>query len=270
VHSLGGRGMKVEEVKRLNLTMKETSGPRLRVATYNVHGCVGMDRQRSETRIAAVIAELAVDVIGLQELDLGRPRSAGVDQAAIIAGELGWHRHFHSAMRSGHEQYGHAILSQFPLSVRRTGCLPGIAPFFCRETRAAIGMDVATDFGNVHVINAHLGLGRRERVLQAELLTSADWLDVSSSGSPLILLGDFNSLPGSRPHRTLSRHLRDVCGLIRPSRAYRTFPTAFPAFAVDHIFVNAALRPLSLNVHRTALARLASDHFPLVVELIVT
>lgn len=269
MHSLVERGMKVEEVKRSNLTMKETSGPRLRVATYNVHGCVGMDRQRSETRIAAVIAELAVDVIGLQEIDLGRPRSAGVDQTGIIAGELGWHQHFHAAMRSGDEHYGHAILSRFPLSVRRTASLPGIAPFFCRETRAAIGMEVATDFGEVRVINAHFGLGRRERVLQAELLTSADWLGASSGGSPLIMLGDFNCLPGSRPHRTLSRHLRDVRGLIRSASAYRTFPTAFPAFAVDHIFVNAALQPLSLNVHRTALSRLASDHFPLVVDLMV-
>src|SRR6266446_5731435 len=141
--------------------MKETPARRLRVATYNVHGCLGMDRQRSETRIAAVIAELGVDVIGLQELDFSRRRSARVDQAEIIAAELGWHRHFHAAMRSGDEHYGHAILSRYPLSVRRTACLPGIAPFFCRETRAAIGMDVATDFGRVHVINTHLGLGRR-------------------------------------------------------------------------------------------------------------
>lgn len=250
--------------------MKETSGPRLCVATYNVHGCVGMDRHLSETRIAAVIAELSVDVIGLQEIDLSRRRSAGVDQAEIIAGQLGWHRHFHAALRSGDEHYGHAILSRYPLSVRRTACLPGIAPFFCRETRAAIGMDVAMDFGSVHVINTHLGLGRRERLLQAELLTSAEWLDASLGGSPLILLGDFNSLPGSRPHRTLSRHLRDVRQLIRPARAFRTFPTSLSAFAVDHIFVNAALQPMSLRVHRTALSRVASDHFPLVAELMVT
>ena len=209
------------------------------------------------------------DVIGLQELDRRR-RSAGIDQAGVIAEQLGWHRHFHAAMRACGEHYGHAILSRYPLSVRRTACLPGVAPFFCRETRAAIGMDVAMDFGSVHVINTHLGLGRRERLLQAELLTSAEWLDASSGGSPLILLGDFNSLPGSRPHRTLSRHLRDVRRLIRPARPFRTFPTAFPAFAVDHIFVNAALQPVSLRVHRTHLSRVASDHFPLVAELIAT
>lgn len=250
--------------------MNETPAPRLRVATYNVHGCVGVDRQRSETRIAAVIAELSLDVIGLQELDLSRSRSAGVDQAGIIAGELGWHRHFHAAMQSDGGHYGHAILSRYPLSVRRTACLPGSAPFFCREPRAAIGMDVATDFGSVHVVNTHLGLGRRERLLQAELLTSAEWIENSSPDSPLILLGDFNSLPGSRSHRTLSRSLRDVRRLIRPVLSCRTFPTSFPMVAVDHIFVNAALQPVSVSVHRTPLSRVASDHFPLVAELIVT
>ncbi len=248
--------------------MKEPSGPRLRVATYNVHGCVGTDGKRSETRIAEVIADLAVDVVGLQELDLSRARSGGVDQAGLIAEQLGWHRQFQPALRHGDEHYGHAILSRYPLTMVRCADLPGEAPFFCRENRAALGLDVATDFGVVHVINTHLGLGRRERLLQAELLTSAEWLDAISGGIPLILLGDFNSLPGSRPYRALSRRLREVRQFVRPARSLSTFPTSFPAFAVDHIFVNAALQPQSVAVHRTSVSRVASDHFPLVADLL--
>ena len=122
--------------------MSETSAPKLRVATYNVHGCVGMDRQRSEARIAEVIAQLSVDIVALQELDLSRTRSAGVDQTGMIAEQLGWHSYFHPAMRRGEEHYGNAILSRYPLTFRRTAELPGTAPFFCRENRAAIGMDV--------------------------------------------------------------------------------------------------------------------------------
>ena len=86
--------------------MSEPTRRQLRVATYNVHGCVGMDGQRSEGRIAEVIASMSADVVGLQELDLGRSRSAHVDQAASIATQLGWKYHFHPAMRSGDEQYG--------------------------------------------------------------------------------------------------------------------------------------------------------------------
>ncbi len=251
--------------------MSETSTEsKLRVATYNVHGCVGMDGKRSEARIAEVISELGADVVGLQELDLGRSRSKGLDQTAAIADELGWHWHFHPAMRQGDEHYGHAILSRHQLSLRRAECLPGAPPFFCREQRAAVGMDVLTELGPVHVINTHLGLGRSERRLQAELLTSSDWLAASDTGGPLVLLGDFNSLPGSRPHRTLSLHLRDVRQLVRPRCACRTFPSSFPFLAVDHIFVNTALHPVGVSVHRTAIARVASDHYPLVAELILT
>ena len=247
--------------------MIEMSTPNLRIATYNVHGCVGMDRQRSEARIAEVIAQLSVDIVGLQELDLRRRRSACVDQTGMIAEQLGWHSHFHPAMRRDDEHYGNAVLSRYPLSFRRAAELPGTAPFFCRENRAAIEVDVETNIGAVHIINTHLGLGWRERLLQAQLFTSAEWHAAIAGNAPLILLGDFNSLPGSGPYRALTRHLRNVRELVRATRPIGTFPTWFPALAVDHIFVNAALHPVSLTVHRSPAARIASDHFPLVAEV---
>ena len=50
----------------------------------------------------------------------------------------------------------------------------------------------------------------------------------------------------------------------------RTFPTRFPTLTVDHIFVNEAIQPLSVTLHRSALARIASDHFPLVAEFVLS
>lgn len=247
--------------------MSEPNSPKLRVATYNVHSCYGMDRKRSEARIAEVIAELDVDLVGLQELDLSRPRSGGVDQAGLIAEQLGWHRYFHPAMETGAEHYGNAILSRYPLTLRQARTLPGAGTFYCRESRVAISMDVETPLGAVHIINTHFGLGRSERLLQAQLLND-ELLATGSADLPLILLGDFNSLPGSRTCRALARHLQDARKLVAPVRAFRTFPTSFPAFAVDHIFVNAALRPIGLDVHRSPLARVASDHYPLVAEFV--
>jgi endonuclease/exonuclease/phosphatase family metal-dependent hydrolase len=246
-----------------------TSEPtgRLRVATYNVHGCVGMDGQRSEDRIAQVIASMSADIVGLQELDLGRPRSSRADQAALIATRLGWKYHFHPAMRSGEEQYGNAIVSRFPIKLKRADEMPGTPPWYCREQRIAIWMRAETNLGPVHIINSHFGLGRTERRLQAKFLIGPTWLGSVAPDEPAILLGDFNSVRTSRAHRLIGTHLRDVRTLVRPSGALRTFPTRFPSLAVDHIFVNAALSPLQLKVHRTSLARLASDHFPLVCEL---
>ena len=229
-----------------------------------------MDRQRSEARIAEVIAEMSIDVVALQEVDLGRRRSAGADQTRIIAEQLGWHKHFHPAMRRDDEHYGNAILSRYELNVGRAVELPGRPPFFCRENRAAIEVETETNLGKVRIINTHLGLGWRERFLQAQLFTSAEWRAAIADDTPLILLGDFNSLPGSRPYRTLIRYLRDVRTLIQTTRPIRTFPARFPVLGVDHIFVNGALQPLSVTVHRSPLARIASDHFPLVSEFVLS
>jgi endonuclease/exonuclease/phosphatase family metal-dependent hydrolase len=244
-----------------------STAPRLRVATYNVHGCVGMDRQRSEGRIAEVIASTSADIVGLQELDAGRVRSAHADQAALIATELGWKYHFHPAMRRGDEQYGNAIVSRFPIVLQRAAEMPGPAPWYCREQRIAIWMQAQTDLGAVHIINTHFGLGRGERRLQAQLLIGPTWLGSIPMDQAAILLGDLNSVRMSAAYRVIAAQLRDVRRLVSPPRAYRTFPTRFPSLAVDHIFVNAALFPTHLAVHRTELARLASDHFPLVCEL---
>ncbi|HSP45070.1 MAG TPA: endonuclease/exonuclease/phosphatase family protein [Chthoniobacterales bacterium] len=247
--------------------MRNGTAERLRVATYNVHGCRGMDRRRSEQRIAEVIAALDVDVIGLQELDLNRRRSAGVDQAAAIGDRLGWHRYFHPALRVGDEQFGDAILSRYPMRLRQAKELPSVTTRVCPEPRAAIWMEVETPRGAVQVINTHFGLGRRERFMQAELLAGAEWLGCVETNAPLILMGDLNSLPGSPPFLLLSRQLRDIRTLVSPVPRLKTFPTRFPSVAVDHIFVNGRLRVNSVVVVCTPETRIASDHFPLVADL---
>jgi len=228
-----------------------------------------MDRQRSESRIADVIRSLSADIVALQELDHGRARSARVDQAGVIAEQLGWHRFFHPAMRVAEEHYGDAIVSRYPIIVRREGELPGKAPWYCRETRGAVWVEAETNLGTVHMINTHLGLGRSERILQAQLLTGADWLGAVPDGAPTILLGDFNTVPLSLTYRLLTKQLRDVRTLVASRRSFRTFPTKFPAVTVDYIFVNDALRPVNVEVHRSVLARVASDHYPLVADLVL-
>jgi endonuclease/exonuclease/phosphatase family metal-dependent hydrolase len=207
---------------------------------------------------------MSPDIVGLQDLDLGRARSAHADQAALIADQLGWKYHFHPAMRSGDEQYGNAIVSRYPIMLKRAGEMPGCPPWFCREQRIALWISAETDLGPVHIINTHFGLGRTERKLQAQLLTGTDWLGAIPSDQPAVLLGDFNSVPRSSAHRLITTQLCDARTLVRPGRAFRTFPTRLPSVAVDHIFVNAAVEVTNLEVHRTPLSRIASDHYPLV------
>ncbi len=163
------------------------------------------------------------------------------------------------------EHYGIAILSRYPLKHRRTIALPGEGSWYCRETRVALWAEAETPAGPVQIINTHFGLGRTERLLQAQHIT--ELLGAVSAEEPLVLLGDFNSRPRSRALQPLRQHLHDVRTSLDEAGHCRTFPTRRPLVAVDHIFVSAALRPISLEVHRQALARAASDHYPLVAEL---
>ncbi len=246
--------------------MSAPDSSKLRVATYNVHACYGMDRQRSETRIAEVIAELGVDLVGLQELDLSRPRSGGVDQAGLIAEKLGWHRYFHPAMQSGDEHYGNAILSRYPLTLRHACALPGTGTFYCRESRVAISMDVETPLGVVHVINTHFGLGRSERLLQAQLLNE-EWLAAGPTETPTILLGDFNSLPWLAHPPCAWASISGMCAnWSRRSGHFALFRPPSPPSPSTTFSSMPPCSALGLDVHRSPLARVASDHYPLVAE----
>jgi len=232
-----------------------------------VHRGVGIDRRRSETRIAEVIASMSADIVALQELSLRRARFGGADQARIIAQRLGWNVLFQPAVRNVREHFGDAIISRYPLRLVRVAELPGKSPWYCPEPRIALWAEAETNLGAVQIINTHLGLGCSERLLQAELLSSAEWLGSVSGNTPLILLGDLNSIPGSPPYRCLMKVLHDVRESVAANRL-STFPTYFPTRAVDHIFVNDALRAVSVRVHRTARSWIASDHFPLVADVI--
>jgi endonuclease/exonuclease/phosphatase family metal-dependent hydrolase len=226
-----------------------------------------MDGRRSETRIAEVIAAADVDVIGLQELDANRPRSGGVDQARVIATELGWHWIFHPALRRADELYGNAILSRNPLRLRQAKELPSVTTPLCPETRGAIWAEIETPGGAVQLINTHLGLGRRERWMQCQLLAGPEWIGRVSADGPVILMGDLNSLPRSQAFRLLAQQLRAVRSALTPARRLPTFPTRYPLLALDHIFVNDRLWVNSVSVFQSDIARGASDHFPLVAEL---
>jgi endonuclease/exonuclease/phosphatase family metal-dependent hydrolase len=235
----------------------------LRVATYNVHGCVGTDRVRSESRIADVIRTLDAEIVGLQELDLNRTRSARANQLALITGELGWNGYFFPAFKREEEEYGDAVISRFPLTVRKTGELPGKAPWYCRESRGAIWAAVETPSGPCHVINTHFGLGRRERLVQAKLLTGSDWLGAVPD-EPLIVMGDFNCGGSSPAIRLLVNALHPGAA---PLPSPPAFPSSRPLLALDHVLVNKHLRLSRLTAVSNAMTRVASDHLPLVAEL---
>lgn len=223
------------------------------VLTYNVHRCVGTDRRLDIRRVVDVIVESQADIVLLQELDVGRLRTGRVDQAAEIAACLSMNSHFHPALNLEEEQYGDAILTALPSRAIRTVALPSVG-----EPRGAIWVEVEIGGQAVQIINTHLGLGRKERMLQINHLLGEDWL--GPSDRPRIFGGDLNAIPSSAVFKTLNRSLHTG---VKPGGLRPTFPSRFPLLRLDHLFCNDAIEMLDLSVLSIPLARVASDHLPL-------
>lgn len=237
-----------------------------RIMTYNVHRCVGVDRRLDVDRIAAVIAEFEPDVVALQELDVGRARTRGVDQAHEIARQLEMTFHFNAAMRVEEELYGDAILTCRPERLIKAGPLPTVSGVPGLEPRGALWAAIDFDGVEVNVLNTHLGLVPREQRLQAAALTGKEWLDDPRCADPVILVGDFNATSLTRPYQRFLTRLSDGQRHEGLGRAVPTFPSSFPVLRIDHVFCSPRIRVTRVQTAMFPLARVASDHLPLVVD----
>ena len=237
-----------------------------RIVTYNVHRCVGVDRRLDLDRIAAVIDECQPDVVCLQELDVGRARTGGVDQAHEIARLLEMTFHFHAAMQVEEELYGDAILTCRPERLVRAGALPTVRGVPGLEPRGALWVAIDFDGVEVNVINTHLGLVPREQRLQAASLVGRDWLGHADCRNPVIVVGDFNATSLTRPYQRLAGRLADAQRAPAIVKTVPTFPSAFPVLRIDHCFVSPDVRITGVRAPFSPLARMASDHLPLIVD----
>jgi endonuclease/exonuclease/phosphatase family metal-dependent hydrolase len=237
----------------------------VRLVSYNVHSCIGLDGKLSPARIARVLASLDPDIVALQELDVRRSRTGGHDQAELIARLLGMDRHFSPAMNLVGEQYGDAILSRFPMTLRKACLLPGQRPG--REPRGALWVSVAIGDQSLNVITTHLGLSPAERDEQISALLGADWVQHPALTGPLVLCGDFNANPSSRVYRRATAQLRDAQLAVKGVRPARTWFSPWPLARIDHVFISPEITTHRADVVRTTLARVASDHLPLVVDI---
>lgn len=236
------------------------------VMTYNVHSCIGTDGRADVERIAEVIAPFACDVVALQELDMETARSGGRDQAREIADMVLMHYHFQPLLWLERGRYGNAILSRHPLTVLRAAELPTLAGRPRIERRGAIWARIAIGAVDVQVVSTHLGLNGRERRMQAEALLGPEWAGSPEFREPLVLCGDFNASPASAVCRMIRGRFRDAAREAGPAGS-ATWPSRFPLFRLDYVFLAGDIRVRQIFVHRTPLTRAASDHLPVVADL---
>jgi endonuclease/exonuclease/phosphatase family metal-dependent hydrolase len=230
----------------------------LRVATYNVHACVGTDGRYDPGRIATVIGELDADVVALQEFTY--PASVALETrnpvffAALDRYECALGPTRQRPRQAAMECFGNAVLTRYPIfEVHRIDL-----SMERREPRGALAATIDLGGAKLHVLATHLGLRIRERRFQVRQIL--DYLD-SVRDSPVVVLGDFNDwLPGRSAAHVLDRRLG------RPPRP-ATFPVAWPLVALDRVWVQPRHALQRISVHATPIARLASDHLPVVAEI---
>ncbi|MBI4394829.1 MAG: endonuclease/exonuclease/phosphatase family protein [Candidatus Omnitrophica bacterium] len=240
-----------------------TSTKTLRLMTYNVHGCVGMDGKLSTDRIARVIARHDLDVVALQELDVGRSRSGGVDQADMIANKLKMSFHFHPSFVAEDGKYGNAVFSRFPMRVVRAASLPRLKVQRLFEPRGALWVELDANGTKINLVTSHLSLWPAERLLQAEALLGSDWMGNELCDGPTIICGDFNANPKSLVCQRMACKLRDAQTILKSHKPHKTWFGG----RIDHVFVSPHIEVMTIDVPRTELDKVSSDHLPLVVEL---
>jgi endonuclease/exonuclease/phosphatase family metal-dependent hydrolase len=227
----------------------------LRIATYNIHRCVGCDGVEAPGRIAAVLQDINADVTALQEVAFDT--SGPVNILADLARSMGAQAIAGPTLLDKKGHYGNAILSRFaPESVDRLDIsVPG------REPRGALAVKLLLNGSSIRIVTTHLGLRPRERRYQIRRLLPL--LD-DPNAAVTILLGDFNEwLLWGRTLRWVNRRFGG--GLPAPA----TFPSRRPLLALDRIWVAPADRLISLHHHRHVSAAVASDHLPLVAQVAV-
>jgi endonuclease/exonuclease/phosphatase family metal-dependent hydrolase len=223
-----------------------------RIATYNIHRCIGRDGINDPQRIAGVLAAMDADLVALQEVAFD-PGSPG-DVLQFLAEAAGARAIAGPTLLEPKGRYGNAILSRIaPREVQRADI--SVAG---REPRGALQLVLETSGMTVSVLATHLGLSMEERRRQMARIVR---LLEQSAADVTVLLGDFNEW---RPWGFSLRPLKRRFGhpATRP-----TFPSRRPFLALDRIWVHPFHRLKSLRVFKGTQARAASDHLPLVADI---
>ncbi|CAO3372288.1 endonuclease/exonuclease/phosphatase family protein [Azospirillum sp. YIM DDC1] len=247
--------LRAARVRRPKRRVDSRSGPvpegmaPLRVATWNIHSCVGLDARFAPDRIAEVIKELDVDLVGLQEVGWHHRGESGLDQFAFLERATGLKAHAGPTKHNAHAHYGNAILTRLPV----LKCEPIDLSVGRREPRGGIDVIVEVQGRPVRIIVAHLGLDPWERARQVGAIV--DRLE-EQPALPTLFMGDLNEWAPNSPR------LRKLAEAFPDWASPRSFHARMPTLRLDRIYVNNGLTIPSYEVVRTVLTRRASDHLP--------
>ncbi len=235
---------------------------RFRVATYNIHKCVGVDRRLRPERIVEVLQEIDADIIAMQEVLCVQGQEDQHDQAHFIARELGLDFRLGENRQLKGGAYGNVVLSRFPIVTTRNHDISVAG----REQRGCLRVDIDLQGEQpLHIYNVHLGTSFTERRHQARKLLQEDVLKNGDHIGPRVLMGDFNEWTRGLTSRLLTEHFQNADIRLQLGRK-RTYPGLLPFLHLDHIYFDEALELVEAKLHRSRKALIASDHLPIVAD----
>jgi endonuclease/exonuclease/phosphatase family metal-dependent hydrolase len=240
------------------IRMTDRSPVVLRVATYNIHRCRGLDGRTRPHRIAEVLQAIGADIIALQEVVGAGPLHSGHAQELGAALGMGWVMAPARLLRR--HEFGNVVLSRFPIAQHTRYDLS----WKTCEPRCCQRVDLDLGDGLLHLYNVHFGTAILERRVQAARLAGIVG-DRRVTGAKVVL-GDFNEWTRGPASALLSERLRGV-DLAAHLRRRRTYPGVLPLVHLDHIYYQGSVDVERVELIRTRRALIASDHLPLVAEL---
>ncbi|MCY1138605.1 endonuclease/exonuclease/phosphatase family protein [Actinoplanes sp. Pm04-4] len=221
------------------------SGARLRVVSYNVHGL-----KDDRAALIEVIRDLAPDVLVVQEAPR---RFRWRHKCAALADDVGM-----VVAAGGLPSLGNLLLVSLRVAVHETWCMrypltPG------RHLRGAAFVTGSVRDGRFTVTGSHLATDPAERPVQAALWKE----ELSRVEGPVIAAADLNEGPGGGAWRTVED------GLVSSPDAAPTFPAKLPNRRIDGIFVTPDISIEKYEIVESDRARRASDHLPVVADLLI-
>jgi endonuclease/exonuclease/phosphatase family metal-dependent hydrolase len=234
----------------------------IKIVSYNI-------RYRSGENLNKLLKLLREDpeignavVLGLQEVDRNKKRTANTNTARIIADTLGFNYAWAAppvAKPTDEEETGVAIMSPFPISDIRRMVLPHEGPN--KRKRVALGATVrifGKDF-RVYSMHGETRIAMNKKVEQMNTLVQD--LKRFPENMPVILVGDLNTWESNAAEKTI-KLFRDA-GLHTPFGGQSTFRARVLFVPLEFRLDWVWLRGVQVLTYGIDKKIGLSDHFPL-------
>lgn len=233
----------------------------MRVMTFNIQHALDYNKQIIDIDLFVnSIKKYGADFCGINEVRGEGPLDGYTDQANTIGDGLGFNRYFGKAiMVGGTSPYGNAVVTRYPLISCETVMIPDTddrSEDSNYETRCVIKAVADVDGAKICFLVCHMGLSNAERINAVKTLCGL----IDEIKIPLIVMGDFNTVPNDNVLAPLFKRLKDTDEKSENSKI-STYPSYNPKIKIDYLLY----RGIECIGAKTV-TKVISDHFPIVAD----